>query len=88
MEVSGDRLAVSLQSVRQGLGDTRKWRNQHIMRRQREWVELVTGDTNCEITWKAVGEGMIEGFGFCSSVSWAVDNVLNQQFSAGGLSPL
>lgn len=44
----------------------------------------MTGDANCESLWKAVGEGMVEDVGFCSSVSWAVDNVLKQQFSAVG----
>lgn len=44
----------------------------------------MAGDANCESIWKAVGEGMVEDVGFCSSVSWAVDNVLKQQFSAVG----
>lgn len=84
LEVSGDRLAVSLQSVTQGLGDTRKEKSAP-MRKTKRMGGACGGRRQCESIWRAVGEGVIEGAGFCSSVSWAVDSVLNQQFSAGGL---
>lgn len=54
------------------------------MRKTKRMGGACDGRRKWESIWKVVGEGVIEGVGFCSSVSWAVDNVLNQQFSAGG----